>query len=424
MTVRECLEKQAHTSGYESSSEMITAQTNTLTNQFLVDAQTLQRRLDDGLSQVDEIDNVAGRSSALIKLRESLGLNQADFLSLVRQVSEAKAPQAEEDFEALMAKDDEQLAALAEDFLPAGLVLIAAEGFAGKSNTAYQIAEAVTNGSKFAGQFQCEQGAVLIVQMDESETDAKRKFKALGLKPAKGQLTLKWKFSPMMFPELRKWVLERNARLVVLDSLMTIAGGTINIKDAEFGLLIYRLNQLAAELGITIICLHHVVKASGKKQRTEITKEDIYGTAYVYNGASDAWGLWQSREEGNAEPIFNLRCLKSRSGLVDSGVTYQFDGCDEDKRLTYRGMAERSISLDEIKEGRKRVLALLRNNKGSGLDPRTVNEKLQLGNTDYARRLCRELFEAPSNCVGRKPGPAKNGRPPYLYFYDGPETLI
>ena len=105
-------------------------------------------------------------------------------------------------------------------------------------------------------------------------------------------------------------------------------------------------------------------------------------------------------------------------------MTYQFDGCDEDKRLTYRGMAERSISLDEIKEGRKRVLALLRNNKGSGLDPRTVNEKLQLGNTDYARRLCRELFEAPSNCVGRKPGPAKNGRPPYLYFYDGPETLI
>ena len=50
---------------------------------------------------------------------------------------------------------------------------------------------------------------------------------------------------------------------------------------------------MAGELGITIVCLHQVVKAGGDKKRVEITKDDIYGTAYVYNGSADAWGLWR-----------------------------------------------------------------------------------------------------------------------------------
>ena len=392
---------------------------------FLVDANTLRARLDDGLQKIDAIPDVATRSVALHTLQQELGLNERKFASLVQALSEAKAPRATESFDDLMAENDEDLIALIEDLFPAGLILIAAEGFSGKSNTAYQIAEAVTLGSKFAGQFQCQQASALIIQMDESKTDAKRKFKVLGLKPAAGALTIKWYFSPMMFPELRRWVAESGAKLVVLDSLMTIAGGQISPKDAEFGLLIYRLNLLASELGLTVVCLHHVVKAAGGKQRTEITKEDIFGTAYVYNGSSEAWGLWQSREDGNPEPVFNLRCLKSRSGWVDQGTTYQFDGNDEDKRLSYRGMAGRTITLDQIKSTRDRIVALLQSAGGAALDPKTVNDRLQLGNADYARRLCRQLYEQPSIPVGRKEGDSGGGRPPYLYFWAGsPRTAL
>ena len=391
-------------------------------DKFLRDAESLKARLDDGLQKIDAIPDVATRSVALHTLRGSLDLGRTEFESLIQALSEAKAPRATESFDKLMAEDDDDLAALVEDFLPAGIVLVAAEGFAGKSNTGYQVAEAVTNGSKFAGQFQCQKAPVLIIQMDESKTDAKRKFKVLGLKPATGALTIKWHFSPMMFPELRRWVAESGAKLVVLDSLMTIAGGQISPKDAEFGLLIYRLNLLASELGLTVVCLHHVVKA-GSKQRTEITKEDIFGTAYVYNGSSEAWGLWQSREDGNPEPVFNLRCLKSRSGLVDQGTTYQFDGNDEDKRLVYRGMAGRTTTLDQIKSTRDRVVALLQSAGGAALDPKTVNDRLQLGNADYARRLCRQLYEQPSVPVGRKEGSSTvaGGRPAYLYFWAGAE---
>ena len=302
---------------------------------LLSGAQELKRRLDEGLERIDSIKDVATRSAGLHKLRSELGLNEKAFTGLVKALSEAKAPTASESFDELMASDEQNLTPLAEDLLPAGLVLIAAEGGAGKSNTAYQVAEAVTNGSKFAGQFQCQQGAALIIQKDESPTDAKRKFLRMALKPAKGALHIKWKFSSLMFPELRRWVAEYGAKLVVLDSLMTIAGGEISPKDAEFGLLIYRLNQLAGELGITILCLHHVIK--GGKQRQEIAKDDIFGTAYVYNGASDAWGLWRSREDGTGDELFNLRCLKSRSGLVDVGTTYQFTGNDEDRRMMFKG---------------------------------------------------------------------------------------
>lgn len=264
-----------------------------LRDEFLADAVSLKSRLDRGLAQIDELPDVATRSAALHTLREHLGLSLQAFNTLVHSLSEAKAPAASESFDDLMAEDDDEAPALVDDFLSAGLVLIAAEGHAGKSSTAYQLAEAVTNGDKFAGQFQCEAAPVLIVQKDESKKDAKVKWRRMGLCPAKGQLTLKWNFSPMMFPELRRWIAETGARLVILDSLLTIAGGQISPKDAEFGLLIYRLNQLAGELGITIVCLHHVVKAGGDKKRVEITKDDIYGTAYVYNGSADAWGLWR-----------------------------------------------------------------------------------------------------------------------------------
>ena len=129
---------------------------------------------------------------------------------------------------------------------------------------------------------------------------------------------------------------ETGARVVVLDSLLTIAGGQISPKDAEFGLLIYRLNELAGQMGISIVCLHHVVKAGSDKKRTEIGKDDIYGTAYVYNGASDAWGLWRTTEDGTGDTLFNLRSLKARSGLVEIGTTYQFTGNDEDRRMWLR----------------------------------------------------------------------------------------
>ena len=388
-------------------------------DEFLRDAESLKSRLDRGLSQIDQIPDVATRSVALHTLQQDLGLSQKAFTTLVTALSEAKGPQVSESFDDLMAEDDEETLALVDDLLPTGLVLVAAEGGAGKSTFAYQLAEAITNGTKFAGQFQCQQAPVLIIQKDESLKDAKTKWHTMGLKPARGSLTIKWQFSPMMFPELRRWIEETKAKAVVLDSLLTIAGGQqINPKDAEFGLLIYRLNQLAGELGITIICLHHVVKGGGDKKRTEIGKDDIYGTAYVYNGASDAWGLWRTTEDGTGDTLFSLRCLKARSGLVDIGTTYEFTGNDEDRRMWFKGIANRTISLNEIKSARQRVISYLQRANGAAFTSAQLSQNLKIDLVKYAAKLCADVYANRAvTGIDRKKLISTGGRPQYAYFH-------
>ncbi len=395
----------------------IDAEPGELRDEFLRDAASLRQRLDHGLAQIDELPDVAERSVALHTLRDHLNLSANAFTTLVHALSEAKAPKVSESFDDLMAEDDDEVPALSEDFLAAGLVLIAAEGHAGKSSAAYQLAEAVTLGTKFAGQFQCQKAPVLIVQKDESKKDAKVKWRRMGLKPAQGSLIIKWQFSPMMFPELRRWITDSGSKLVILDSLLTIAGGQISPKDAEFGLLIYRLNQLAGELGITIVCLHHVVKAGNDKKRVEITKDDIFGTAYVYNGAADAWGLWRSIEDGTGDTMFSLRCLKARSGLVDLGTTYEFIGNDEDRRMIFKGLADRTITLDEIKSARDKIRIYLERANGAKFTPQQLKDILNLGSVKYAARLCSELFDRRSTTgVERSALPSTGGRKAYGYF--------
>ena len=196
--------------------------------EFLRDAESLKDRLDHGLQQIDALSDIAARSVALHTLQKDLGLDNKAFTSLVRVLAEAKEQKAPESFEELMAADETNLEPIVDDMFTTGLVLLAAEGHAGKTTLAYLIAEAVSTGGKFAGQFQCKQAPVLIIQCDESDHDARRKFKLLGLQPAKGQLQIKWKFNPMMLPELRQWITQSGAKLVILDSLVTIAGGTIS----------------------------------------------------------------------------------------------------------------------------------------------------------------------------------------------------
>jgi hypothetical protein len=388
-------------------------------NDFIRDAKALRKVLDDGLKRIDELDDVATRSAALVKLQASIGLNRTEFLALVKQLAEVNAPKPAESFEELMAAPDDDCNPVIDDLLAPGLTLIAAEGFAGKSSTAYQIAEAVTLGDRFAGQFQCQQSSVLVVQMDESPKDARVKWRRMGLNPAPGRLHIKWHFTPMMFPELRKWVSETTAKAVVLDSLMMIAGGEINPKDAEFGLLIYRLNQLASELGISIICLHHVVKASRDKSRVGIIKEDIFGTAYVFNGAADVFGLWRYQQEGSTVPYFALRCFKARSGLVEVGTTYEFQGNDEDHRLRFMGIAGRTQTLDDARSARQRIVTHLRARPGQRFAAENVASALGIGSNAYAAKLLTALYsDRARSGIEREqipPGP-RGGRPLYCYF--------
>jgi hypothetical protein len=275
--------------------------------------------------------------------------------------------------------------------------------------------EAITTGRKFAGQFQARQFPCVVVQLDESPKDAWVKWRRMGFAPDTKQIRMMWKFSPAMFPELRAKVKTTGAKVVILDSLLKVAGGTIKAVDAEFGLLIYRLNQLASELGIAIICIHHLVKADKAKRRTEVTKEDIYGSAYVFNGAADVWGFWGFSEDGNPSPMYGLKVLKNRSNLVELNTTYEFEGSHEDHRVTFRGIANRTITLDQLKTQRERVRAFLLARPGTTFTAKQVRDALGLGSEPYAKTLLAELYQSRAG-IDRVKVPSTGGRPPYGYF--------
>ncbi len=383
---------------------------------FIEETTALREALDGGLRAIDAMPDVAMRSVGLVQLRKSLGLQDKDFLALVEQLAEHQEPAPPEDFDDLLSYAESiSTEPIIEDLLAVGLTLLAGDGGAGKSSVAYQLVEAVTTGGKFAGQFQARQASCLVVQLDESVKDASVKWRAMGFAPNKPLMHFLWKFNPMMFPELRAKVRDTGAKVVILDSLLKVAGGTISPKDAEFGLLIYRLNQLAAELGIAIICIHHLAKADKNKKRVDVTKEDIYGSAYVFNGAADVWGYWGFREDGNPDPLYALKVLKNRSSLVEVNTTYEFEGSAEDQRISFRGMANRTITLDEIKTHRERVRVFILSRPGTVFTAKQVNDHIGVGSVAYAKRLLTELYNARVG-VDRKQLPSTGGRPPYGYF--------
>ena len=382
------------------------------TDDFIGRAERLKEELDTGLQRVDAITDPALRSVALIQLREQLGLRANEFLRLVELLSKFKGEQPPEDFDKLREwASTRRKPPVVEDLIGSSCLTVwAADGGSGKSCGGYEIAEAVTTGGKFAGQFQAQVGDVVFVQEDESPTDAEVKWQRMGYNPNGKRLHMMWSFTPMMLPELKAKIQATNAKLVVMDSLISIAGGTISPKDAEFALLLYRLNKLASELGVAILLIHHLTKDSN---RQEVTKEAIYGSAFIFAATADCWGYWRCDEEG--KPQFKLRVLKARSNTVELSTIYVFNGNEEDHRLSFKGFGDRVVSLDELKTKRDKVVALLHRDGSQQWSGACVSEFFGWGGSRYAENLLARLYEQRVG-IDRKPMPSTGGRRRYAYF--------
>ena len=358
------------------------------TKDFIDRAKDLKVQLDHGLNRVDAIDDPTLRSVALIKLRDELGLNRNEFLRLVELLSKFKGEQPPDNFDELRKwTSQRRKPPVVEDLLGSSCLTVwAADGGSGKSCGAYEIAEAITTGGKVAGQFQAQVGDVVFVQKDESPTDAEVKWRRMGFNPDGKRLHLMWSFTPLMIPELKAKIQATNAKAVVMDSLISIAGGTISPKDAEFALLLYRLNKLASEMGVAILLIHHLTKDSN---RQEVTKEAIYGSAFIFAATADCWGYWRSDEE--AKPQFKLRVLKPRSNTVELGTIYVFNGNEEDHRLTFKGFGDRVVSLDELKTKRDKVVALLHRDGSQKWSGACISEFFGWGGSRYAENVLAKL---------------------------------
>ena len=382
------------------------------TNSIADTAKSMKQELEDGLKEIDELDPIE-RSCGLIALRKKMGLGVTQFEKLVEnlvRMTEEKPPRK---FSELKAYKKKKAPPVIPDLLGVGLTLFAADGFTGKSKFSYQIIEAVTKGSMLMNQFEVKEGKALIIQVDESYEDYEQKEHRMGLEFKEENFEIWWDFTPLQFPELKKYIVENNVKVIMMDSLVRIAGAEINPKDAEFGILIYRLNQLAGELGLAIICVHHLNK---KTNRETVKKEDIYGTAFIFNGSANVWGFWL--EQASGELLANLKCLKSRNGVMRINDQYRFRECPDTERHIFMDRANGTATLNELNTNKNRVKNLLKDRPDSTFTPRDINQLLNLGNENYARNILKELYDDRIG-VNRIPVDNKVGAPTFHYQWVG-----
>ena len=138
-------------------------------------------------------------------------------------------------------------------------------------------------------------GNVLIIQKDESDSNLAQKNRLMQLKIPRGTVRVHFRFNAGMFPELRKWIRDHQARYVLMDSMVSLFGGGTDLSEGEIGTYMYLLNKLAAEEGCAILLTHHLRKTDRSKggARQDITIGDLYGSAFIGAGTSDIWGNHQ-----------------------------------------------------------------------------------------------------------------------------------
>ncbi len=85
--------------------------------------------------------------------------------------------------------------------------------------------------------------------------------------------------------------------------------------------MIYRLNDLAAELCVEIIVIHHITK-SKDRHNNEPTKEDIYGSTYIFNSKAHGLLFWRTKEDAEVEDTYCLKRIKDHRGSVEICTVY------------------------------------------------------------------------------------------------------
>lgn len=380
---------------------------------FIVIANDTLKALREGIKAINELPTPAARTIAQGALKSQLGLDKDSYKQAVHDLLEEQETPAPTSFEELM-KLDTGCEASIEDLAAKGsLTLVAAEGHSGKTSLFYRMAEAISTGQPFAERFKTTQGTALIYQVDESPTDAINKFRRMSLEPDPSRFLPRWKLSPSMIPELELEIQKTKATAVFADSLMRIFGGRgVSLNDAEFGIWLYQLNAIASRYGTSFFLSHHLKKPDQQK-RSKVTKHDLFGTAFLYNGTSDCWGLYPSQREVAQSDEFCLEILKSRSGIQEVGTTFELQGSKEDYSWALLGIQGQLESLEERKKLAEQVQELLLNHGGLW-NAQQVAEHFKISN-ERARQTLVKLYERRLG-IDRSRRSSGSGRPSWAYF--------
>ncbi len=203
-------------------------------------------------------------------------------------------------------------------------VLLAADKGSGKTTFIYRMAEALEYQKMFMGELKTKKSKVFVWQADESRNNALDKFKLMDLQKE----NINFLFNDdeggneLDINELRVLIKNQNIDVVFIDSITgLIMGNGISIKDSEFCIPLYKLNNLASELKILIVITAHL----RKEDRTEVNMNDILGAGTQSGAVSDVWSMWVDEKD---DEIFYLKCLGKRN--CEKGTKWKLQGNKED----------------------------------------------------------------------------------------------
>ena len=323
------------------------------------------------------------RLLAMQNLRKELKINKQDFTQLVSilQTELSGEKDRTKTFAESMKKRIKTEAIIPRLLAKGSVTLLAADGGCGKSALCYRLSEALTTGNDFAGGYKIPKAVpILFVQKDEPEADAQDKWEIQGLEPNGDLFHMMWDWNPGMFPELRQKIEETSAKVVFMDSFASLfAESGTSMNDAEMGLYVYMLNRLASELEIAIVVTHHLKKDQSRQrpgqapQTRSVSKSDLYGSAYLVNGASSVWSLYIEQEmgvteENNDTPLIVLKVLKNRNSIQEIGEKVRFRGNKEDLSFEFVSLNGSNLTLNDLDTLRVKLIKTL----SSHIEPETA----------------------------------------------------
>mgnify|MGYP003316816234 CR=1 FL=1 len=144
------------------------------------------------------------------------------------------------------------------DFLAKGaLVLLGAEMGSGKSTLMYRAAEAIFEGSLFLDQLRTSQGRVLVIQGDESASDARKKFRRMGLE---AQFEICFTEPPLDLSWLEKQIQSKVYDAIFIDSATSLlATNELDVTDLGFPRKLYRIGKCFAQSNVAGVLTSHPV---------------------------------------------------------------------------------------------------------------------------------------------------------------------
>ena len=279
------------------------------------------------------------------------------------------------------------------DWLVAGLLpmattaLLYAEGGTGKTLLANSIIKAVTCGQNWNG-FPTRHGSVLLMQTDEPSIVTAQNLKIAGFQASlpPGQLFINsnWQFTQMQ--QLREAIITHKPVLVVIDSLTSSnRTATVEEKDVEYGRCLYDLRDIAMELGVAILILHHENKTGG-----------VRGSTAIKANVSEVWHLARNSLLAPTQRLLDIE--KSRSGC--SGL-FQLQLDVDDYTWQHQGDFDPSqVGSDSSRSGpptslplKARLLNFLEERPGIPFEPEELASEFG-GNRDAIRKTLERLWRS------------------------------